>query len=786
MLLRKMFRDMMENKLAYVACISVMSLGLMIYASMNIVMVNLIQAKDQFYSDYQMADVFVEVQSIPNTQIENLTRLDGVEKAQGVIKEDFRVDLDLDENVYLRLNSYDLDESDRINDVYLSQGFELNASDHLIWIGEKFITEHGLSLGDTIPLIVNGQKLDFTVAGAVQSPEYVYVTRNAYDIMPSPKTFDIVYVSKPIMEELIATPNRSNRINITLSDGYTFDDVKPLLETALSDYGVISILSVDDQSSNVFLEEELKGLISMSQSMPFLFLGISSFILYIMLKRLTETQRSQIGILKAMGYRKWEIFMHYLSYAFFIGVLSGIVGGFLGTQLSMFYTELYKEFFSFPTLKNSYTYTYFVFGIFLAVGFSLFAGYQGTKKVLRLTPSQAMSPPAPKSVSRVWIEKITPIWELFTMQGKMALRNLARSKGRSVFTVLGLVFAFSMMVVSWSYDSLIDTMLFDQFDKVQLYDMKVTLQGIQSASDIKNALYHIDGVNYVETLVEFPVQLRFGTAEKSTIIMSLDDDSTLYNILDSDQHRVPLTEDGLYLSQNLAVQMGISEGDVVRVESPYEGADIHYMMPVVKIIPQYLGSNGYVRSDYFQSLTGYDNLATSALVNIDAGKANSIRQSLDDAVSVGVIEFKAQTLQKYIDMLDSYGFMSYILALVSIIIGFAIVYNSSIISLSERQRELASLRVLGMSVGEVLQIVSIEQWILGAVSIVLGIPLAKVMMEGLSASYQTDIYAMPPTIGDFAFILSVFGTALFIVLSQLNVKRRIRKIDIVEVLKERD
>lgn len=783
-LFRKMIRDMMENKLAYIACIVVMSMGLMTYSAMSIVMINLTNAMDGFYEDYHMADAFANVQSIPINRVDDLEAIDGIKSASAVLKQDVQVDMNNDENVYLRLNAYDTSLSTRLNDVYLSDGFDLDDDRLLIWVGDKFFDENDLKINDDIELIYNGRRTTFVVAGRVLSPEYVYVTKDNYDFMPSPKTFDIAYVSKPVLEKLVGRSNEANYVSFLLDDGVTYDEVKETLKTNLKSYGLISLVDREHQSSNAFLAEELKGLESMSQSMPFLFLGISSFILYIMLKRLTETQRGQIGIFKAMGYHNREVFFHYLSYALSIGILGGILGGVLGTQLSTYFTDTYKMFFSLPNIEAAFTYKYTLYGLLISIVFSLFAGYQGTKKILKLTPSQAMSPIAPKSVKPSFLEKIPFFWKNLTMQGKMAVRNLMRSKGRSLFTVLGLLFAFSIMVVSWSYDTLIDEMLFDQFDRVQLYDMKVTFKGIIPAEAAKSELYNIDGVNYVETIIEVPVQLKKGIYEKNTVIMAFDDDNELYRVLDANGHSVDLSQKGLYLSENLAVQMDVSLGDVLRVETPY--VEDFITMEVIGIIPQYIGSNGYANISYIEDETGYENVATTAYLKVDESKSDEIRHQLEDGLKIGTVEVEAQTLQKYTDLLDSYGYMSYVLAIISVVVGFAIVYNSSVISLSERQRELASLRVLGMSVDEVLQIVSFEQWLLGFVAVILGIPMSIAMMQGVSSAYQTDLYAVPPSIGEFAFVLSVLGTALFIGLSQMNVKRKIKRLDIVEVLKERE
>jgi len=785
MLVRKMIRDMLENKLAYIACIIVMALGLMTYSSMSILMENLLSAKDNFYSNYEMADAFSKVQSMPENQLNTFEKIEGIESVEGVLKQDIKVYKPEDSKTgYLRVNTYDISKDRRLNDVLLKEGYSLTENGRLIWIGEKYFKANNLKIDDNIDLIIAGKVQSFKIAGYVISPEYVYATRNQADIFPDSEHFDIAYISENLFEKLTGQNGVVTDVSFKFKEGYDYDELKPEIESKLKNYGLVKLVPLKDQSSNFMLDSELEQLINSSKSMPILFLGISSFILYIMLKRLTEMQRSQIGILKAMGYSSGQILFHYLSYALTIGLIGGILGGILGTWMSRYFTDIYKTFFSFPILMNSHTYKYSLYGILISLFFSGFAGFQGAKRILKLTPSMAMSPEAPKKAKRSSLEKVKLIWSQFTMQGRMAVRNISRSKGRSAFTVLGLMFSFSLMVVAWSYNDIVDVLIFDQFSEVKLYDMKVSYLNIQPSENVENYLYNIDGVYYVENLIELPVQIKNGVNEKTTVVIGLNNDSKMYRVLDKDGKEVNLKEDGIYLSENIANQLEVSIGDVLRVENPI--SDEFLLLELAGIIPQYIGSNGYANISYLENKTGFNNLTTTSYLKIDDKKQKSIRKELDKSPFVGVIEVPDESKAKINDLLDSFGYMNYVMAIISVIVGFAIVYNSSVISLSERQREFASLRVLGMSVKEVLQIVTFEQWVLGFISIILGIPLSIAMMEGVSVSYQTDVYSFPAVIGDNAFVYAVLGMIVFVVLSQINVKRKIKKLDIVEVLKERE
>lgn len=778
---------MLDNKLAYLACIIVMALGLMVFSSMNTLTNNLNEAKDHFYDNYHMADVFISVRSMSENRVKDLETIEGIERAQGRLKIDVTVlnDKSTDKKITMRLNTYDVNQSYHLNDVYIARGYTFKATDYAIWLDEDYLEAHHLKVGDLIQLRINGRRVNFSVAGGVRSPEYVYATQNAFDLFPSPETFGIGYVSKQVLQTLTAKENQVTDISLQLSKGTDYETVKPLIESQLDGYGIIAMSDLEHQTSHMILSEELKGVEGAAQSIPFLFLGIACFILYIMLKRLTEAQRGQIGILKAQGFSNYQILWHYILYALIIGILSALLGGLLGLQLTQSLTVLYQEFFSFPTLSSTRSYDYVLYGLILSIVFSAFAGFQGGKKILQLTPSMAMTPEAPEKVSHSWLEKFPWLWSGFNMQGKMALRNIARSKGRSIFTVVGLVFAFSLMVVTWSYNSMVDRMIFDQYNKVQLYDMKVVFTSPIEANEAKQNLLAIEGTQVVESIMECPATLMFHGEDKGTLIIATEDKSYLYRVIDGHQRRIFIEGEGLYLSENLAMALHAKEGDIIRLESPYFKND-YEKVPIVKIMPQYIGSNGYVSQSLMNQWIGGQPLATGALIQSDPLTTKDLVKTLEDAPKVGNVELKAQTLEKYTDVLASYSSMIYILALVSIIVGFAIIYNSSIISLSERQREMASMRVLGMSIHEVLEIISVEQWLLAIVSIVLGIPVTMLMMQGLKYSYTNELYSVPSNIGASAFILSVFGTFLFVYLSQINVKRKLRQMAIVEVLKERE
>ena len=397
MLWKKMLRDLNEQKGAYLACIVIIVLGLMVFTSFSMMLQNLKLSQQSFYQNQIFADGFARVEALPFSEVQKLAELEGIAQLQGRFVTDVRVLFPgREENVYLRLIFVDPEEENRINDMLLLQGKPLPQGKMNIQIDNKFFAANNLNLNDKLEIIAGGRIKELLITGVGTSPEFIYALRTAADFYPSPETFGVAFVPLEMLPTLLPGENAFNDLVFTLNPGADFDDVQQMLEYELQHYGLRSIIARDDQTSHLLLAEEMRGLETMSAVMPMLFLSIAAVILYIVVQRMIEQQRGQIGILKATGYTNQEVILHYLSHTLIIGLAGGLTGTLLGIVLSYPITNLYLLFFNMPILAGKFsTAYYFIFSIFLALTFSLSAGYLGCKKVLALEPAEAMRPPAP-------------------------------------------------------------------------------------------------------------------------------------------------------------------------------------------------------------------------------------------------------------------------------------------------------------------------------------------------------------------------------------------------------
>ncbi|NLO89921.1 MAG: ABC transporter permease, partial [Clostridia bacterium] len=473
---RKVIRELKENKLGYAACITVIAIGLMIYASFAVVSENLTASQVNFYRDQNFADGYADIMEMPAREVDRLKKIDGIRDLQGRTMEEVRVLFPgKTENVYLKLVSFDPRLNNPINAFMLTAGSLPDAQDSKkdIILDNKFFEANHLRLNDELEVVIKGKKVKFTVAGAARNPEFIYALRTAGDVFPDPEKYGVAYLPYETMQSLLGKKNTVNSIVFTLEPGTDFDDVKPVLERELKPYGILSLYPRKDQPSHLMLNQELDGIKATSRSMPAVFLTIAAVVLYIMMRRTVEQQRGQIGVLKALGYKDSEIMLHYLSYSVIIGLLGGALGGAAGIALSFPLTSAYEMFFNMPGLESRISLRYLLESLLISLIFSAAAGYSGCKGILALQPSQAMRPPTPSPGKQIPLERLGSFWNMLTVQGKMAFRNLYRNPKRSVIVFIGITFAFSLAGMTWATKQLSEKMLFEQFEKVETYDTKI-------------------------------------------------------------------------------------------------------------------------------------------------------------------------------------------------------------------------------------------------------------------------------------------------------------------------
>jgi len=781
MLFKKAYRAMWRHKKAYLACVFLIMLGTMMLTAMGTAVDGLREAKQSFREDYRLADVQAHINAIPISEVERLRNIPGILDVSHRTVMELRAEVEgSDAIIILRAMSFvDVGE---INGFHIS-GLRPDLQNDIA-LSYMFAQNHGLEMGDSITIFAQGRAFNYELTGRFLSPEHIYVARGGTDMLPDNTGFGLAYITEESMNMLTGRVGIANEVLFTLEHGYVFEDVQAALQNALQPYGLINLMERSDLLSYSFLEMQVDGMEAAAQSMPFVFVGMAVVVLYLMLKRIIEQERTQIGTLKAFGYSNRDLLLHYMAYGGITGLIGGLLGFAYGVAMAGFYLEMFLEFFTMPELaQQPVNPMYFVICMGLALAGGLIGSIMGATKALKLTPSEAMRPEAPKPVKYDVVGKIKGLHYILNSRGQMALRGIARNPLRSGFIVLGVTFSFALLSVFGDMEGMVNTLLYSQFEEVRLYNVRLSLnQPLHHDQAIESA-FAVPHITQAEAIWELPVNLTNRHLQEATLITGIAADGELLRIFDSSTGiaHLPPT-DGLIITNGLADQIHAQAGDIVYISTHLATDDIP--VPISRIIEQNVGSSAFMELNTLAALVEHPPVSSAIIVNTD--NLPFITDFFKESQLVATIDSKDATLQQYKDMMEPFNMMYSAMFFMGVAVAFAIIYNTATISLSERQREFATLRVLGLTVDEVCEIMRFEYWLLAAVGVVFGIPLASGLMAALNTMLDTSMMSMPSTLSNRAYIMAVFGCFLAVLLSNFSVKRKIKKFDMVEVLKERE
>ncbi len=779
-LVRKVIRAMLRNKKSYLSCIMLMAFGISFYIGFTAVSQNLTFSKDEYYENNRLADVFAEVLGISASDVDKLYNIEGVEEVQPRAVKDFRIELPNNDNItQVRLLSSDIQDSQnpkiRINQ-YIVHGTDIEDEKDIL-LNVEFMDLNGLKVGDIVTVINNGKETEFTITGSVMSPEYVYLMKDATELMPDKSAFGFGYVATSTMASLANTSNYNN-IVIDLEDGVEFEEVKNQLEDSFQENGLISLVGREDNLSYLMLNQELTGIASMSTTIPFVFLAMVVAILYLTLSRVIEQERMEIGMLKAFGYSNRKILSHYLVYGGVVGVIGGLIGCFLGYSMSSSLLTMYLTYFLMPISESVSIAPYFI-GFIIAILCGLIGTYFGVRKVLKLSPVESMKPPAPKmDIKKPSNNKI--LKSIFKTYGFMTLRNIQRNKVRSAFIVIGVAFSFAMGAFMASMAGMTDGMMFVQIDKVKVYDAKISFNKPVDETTVEY-FQDYDGVTIANGLYETPVMLRNGDKTVGSNLVGIGDDVSLYKIYDEGlKTNKQVKGEGVVLCSYYAKELGAEVGDYIYLSSPYLSDPVK--VKVTDIAQMTMADATYMDLDYLYNMFNVDGYTSVVLKTNDT---TALKDNFKNANNISNIEDKQTTYNNLKAMMSSYDIMFKFMDSITIIIVFLIIYNISTISFAERSREYATLKIIGISTKEISEIVNLEFWLLTAVGMFFGVFLTLWMKYAIGNMMEMDNFTIEAKVHYVEVVKATLECVIAVYLSNFVNRKNVKKLDLIEVLKER-
>ena len=780
---RKLLRDVWHTRSQGLAIALVIAAGVAMFVAYFSAFDSLRLAQQTYYDRLRFADVFVSAKRVPLHVIDDLAEIPGVAQVMPRVVADVALDVaGLIEPVTGRLISIPLRGEAPLNAPFLRRGRLPTASDEVL-ASEGFVLAHGLEPGDTVAATINGRRRNLRVTGVALSPEYIYTIRPG-EIVPDSARFGIFWMEQRALAAAFNMEGAFNDASLSLMRGASLPEVMAAVDRALGRYGSHGAVARANQLSNWFIENELTQLQTMGFIIPAIFLSVSAFLLNIVLSRMLAVQREQIAALKALGYTNREIGAHYISWSLLIAALGTVLGIAGGVWLGASMMTIYNDFFRFPALAYVLVPSILFEGA--AVSFvSAAAGAAGAvRRAVRVPPAEAMRPEPPARHQITWLDRVVPR-KLARPVMKMILRNLQRQPLRAGLSGLGVAFAVAILIVGmFSLDS-IEVILDVQFNVAQRQDYTIAFVEPRSSRAL-HEIAHFPGVLAVEPVRSVPARIRSAHLTRREVITGLTDGSRLHRVIDKELNQVALPPDGLVLSSKLAEILHVNVGDTVQVEL-LEGARPVRPLVVAAVVEEYLGTASYMDIDALRRFLREAPSLSGAVLLTDQGRAPDFYRRIKATPAIAGISSKRAAIENFRNTLaQNMNVMIFFNVLFSSVIAFGVVYNAARISLSERSRELASLRVLGFTRAEISQILLGELGIILLVAIPAGLLLGYGLAALVVRAFDTELFRFPLVVSRRTFAFAAATTIAAAVVSALVVRRRLDRLDLVAVLKTRE
>ncbi|MDR2089440.1 MAG: FtsX-like permease family protein [Clostridiales Family XIII bacterium] len=779
-----LFRTIRETKGQFIAVATVLAIGLIFYMTMNISAVNLKQGMYAYYDAYGFADLSCLVDGAGARQLRSLAEIDGVAAAEGRISEDvpFLTGEAGDDRARVKLIATPADA--RVNRLFLEEGELLEEGSRKVLVIRQFANARGIRPDDEITLQIAGRPANFSVAGVVSSPEFIYLTDPDQGILPDNASYGVVYMDERLGRLLLNRPADFNDIQIMEEDGLDADARDALaekVEKALDDCGLRSVVKRENQISHAMMNSEIDQLNAVATALPVLFLLIAALILAMMLGRMVKRDLRSIGILKALGHSSARVLLYYVKYALLVALAGGLAGAVAGMGAANAMTTYYMEFYYLPTIGRTEDARYMMLSLCMACAFCVAAGLFGARGAARVSPADSMLTESPKPGKRILLERLRFVWKRLSFSDKMAMKNVFRNKKRTVFVLVGVFLTYGMLVYVVTMPSMMSDMLGEGLAEFQSMDYNVSFKRPVSERALPVAARVVDDAGEFEGKLEYPVLLSAGPREIALTVIGLEKDTIFYHFKDKAGKAVAIPEDGLLLSDYAAKKLRVGVGDGVKLHSYIAGREDRWM-EVEGVVYQAMGVNAYMRADALARAYFEPGVVTGFFLNAGDPRAESKLLELPAVASVSSLAATMEVFQKYTQIMNSFIFF---MVLLSGVLGFAIVYNATIISIGEREREFSSLRVLGFSGGEIFRLLLKENNAISAAGVLAGVPLANLLLIYSSDIFSTEQYTMHLRAGPEHYLQGMLLTACFIVLAQAATYRKIQKLDFMAALKNR-
>ncbi|NBT09910.1 MAG: ABC transporter permease [Betaproteobacteria bacterium] len=794
LLQRKLARDLLRlwSQVLTIALVVASAVGALLTTQACVY--SLQAARDRFYVQAHMADVFASVRRAPRSVLPLFDDLPGVAQVQATVERPARLLLPgqvdpvmghlvgVDAMRPFALNRPVLRQTDGSVQPGIWPGALRSDGVMPAWLSEGFAQARGLQRGQQLQVLMNGRLRTVEITGLALAPDVIFAGAMG---MPDPRGYGVLWVDERALAAAWDLQGAFTRLTLRLAPGAREEAVLASLQDLLPRWGGRDAVPRRLQASHQMLDNEIQEQRLLGTVLPLVFTAVSIFLLHVVMVRLVATQREQIASLKALGFSNAALAWHQLQMVLVIAAVGVAVGGTLGWWAGRWLMGLYAEFFRFPELPLVIPASVWWQAVALAVVAAVLGAAQAMAGILRLSPAQAMQPPAPPRFSQGRWEVAMERALGLSLVLRMILRQLRRRPWRSLFSVLGMASALALVVMGNFFRDAIEHIVTRQFETVWRGDVQVITPEVVGSGAIRE-LARVPGVVAVEGTRSVAATVVHGHRSQRVQLRGLDPLGQQQRLVDVQGRVVPLSEDGLVLTDRLARKLGVRVGDELLVKL-VEGPRPSVQLRVSHLVGETMGLNATTTRSTLNRLMQEDDRINALSLVVQSDELDAVLRATTRMPRVGGAFSKAHLLHNMQAVTArNIRIMSTIMTGFALIVAVGVVYNHARIALAERSWELASLRVLGLTRTEVAQLMVGEQALLLVMAVPLGMCLGWLLVWGLSVGLRSDQFQFPVVVWPRTYALGALSLSAAAAASAGVVWARVQGLDLVAALKTRE
>ncbi|MCL1697050.1 ABC transporter permease [Lysinibacillus sp. BPa_S21] len=766
----KLLRDIKQSMGQFIAITIVIAVGAFFYAGLVTYSNTLSAYTKNYFQEHHLSDLNVYYSQLFKNDVTRLRKIEGIDKIEGRYTFDATQTFEDDKTV---LKIHSIPENNEINTPTIIEGnLPLNKGE--ILLDSRYAKEHQYRVGDQITVNANDSNVNFTISGLGENVEHAKKNE-----IQDHKTYGVAYIAEETLPEIL-NGLYFNELIVDAKEGYDIDKLGKSIKAQSEGLSYLDQVKKERTLNYSKINQTIDNNNLMSKIIPLVLFLIEAIILFLAMSRTIDSQRNQVGIMKALGVKNSNIMLHYMGYP----VLASILGSIMGCALAAFVfiplvTTSCARAYSLPDIKFSLSLFSIVPPIIFSSAFGVLACYFSSRSVLKERAAQAMRPKPPKKMKKLLIERVPSLWGSISYSYKLILRNIFLNKRKAIASSMGVVVSTVLLITAFGTQASL-LKVADQIEEVYTYDLKVdytigtSLHTVKQPSGIKESYF----------LSSFPIEIIKDNEKESATLVVTEEENNLIHFFDEKENGLSLENNGLLVPKSYANKYHISKGDTIKVKfTAPELKNTTVDMEVLNISTQYSNPSFYSTPGYLKRFN-IDYNPTSILVQANSSAdLMDVRHFFEQDRTVETIADKNDLKKsaQYIVKQNSFVFVMFIIS--AIILSFGAIYTISSINIYERNRELATLKVLGYQKNKINRLIFLENILLTSFAVIVALPISgyvyKLIVKALSSTHQQ----IPDKLNSLIILVAVFLSFLLTIVSNLLLRRKVTKINMIESLK---